>query len=289
MAEATFAPRRSTFSQRLRELGWIEGQNLVIEYRLTEGPPESVREIAAEFVRMKVDVIVTSGDAQVRAAQQATAVIPIVFPATGDPVGNGIVASLARPGGNATGISALLADTAGKRVELLRELVPSLRRLAITGNSANPLVGLERDAALAAAHILGLDTITVGFRTAEDIAPAIESLKGLADALYVCLDPLVAINKARISSLALAARLPDMHFLRDNVEAGGLAAYGPAILDLYRRAAEIVDKILRGTKPADIPVEQPTKFDLVINLKTAKALGLAISETVFTRADEVIE
>jgi putative tryptophan/tyrosine transport system substrate-binding protein len=282
-------PRIASFVARLGELGWIDGRNITIDYRSAEGVLARSGEIAAEFVGLKVDVIVTAGDAQVLAVKQAAAAIPIVFAAAGDPVGNGLVGSLSRPGGNVTGLSLLLTDTAGKRLELLREVVPSLRRLAILGNFSNPTVALELEAAQAAALALGLDATKVEVRSADDIASAIEPLKGRTDALYVCQDPLVGANRVRINVLALAARLPVMLSFRDSAEAGGLISYGPDVRDLYRRNAELVDKILRGTKPSDIPVEQPTKFDLVVNLKTAKVLGITVPETVLARADEVIE
>jgi putative ABC transport system substrate-binding protein len=282
-------PLVGPFVQRLGELGWVEGRNIVIDYRPSEGLVERAGEIAAEFVRLKVDVIVTGGDAQALAAKRATAVIPIVFGGAGDPVGNGLVASLARPGGNVTGSSVQLTDTAGKRLDIFRELIPGLRRLAISGNFPNPTVAPELEAVLAAANALGLDIIRSEFRRAEDIPPAIEKITGRAEALYVCADPLVHTNAVRLNALALAARLPVMHSFRENVQAGGLVSYGPDRSDLYRRAADLVDKILRGTKPADIPVEQPTQFRLVVNLKTAKALGLTIPESFLLRADAVIE
>ena len=279
----------AAFVQRLRELGWIEGRTVAIEYRWAEGRSERFAEIAAEFVRLKVDVIVTAGTAAVLAAKQATSVIPIVFAVAGDPVGSGLVASLARPGGNVTGLSIQATDLAGKRLELLREVVPGLRRLAIMANVGNPGAVLEMGEVQAAARTLGLEVATLEIRRAEDIAPAFEALKGRADALYVCADPLVITNRIRINTLALGARLPTMHGIREYVEAGGLMSYGPNFPDLFRRAADYVDKILRGAKPADIPVEQPTKFDLVINLTTAKALGLDVPPTLLARADEVIE
>ena len=281
--------RVAAFVQRLRELGWIDGRNLAIEYRWAEGRNERYAENVAELVRLKVDVIVTVATVPTLAAKQATAVIPIVFAAAGDPVGTGLVASLARPGGNVTGLSAQTAETAGKRLELLREIVPGLGRLAIMGNVGNPINVLELGEVQAAARALGLEVITVELRRAEDISPAFGALKGRADALYVCSDPLVNTHRIRVNTLALAARLPTMHFFREYVEAGGLMSYGPNLLDLLRRAADYVDKILRGAKPGDIPVEQPTKFDLIINLTTAKALGLTIPEPFLLRADEVIE
>jgi ABC-type uncharacterized transport system substrate-binding protein len=279
----------AAFVQRLHELGWNEGRTVAIEYRWAEGREERFAQIAAEFVRLKVDIIVTSGTPQILAAKQATSVIPIVFAAAGDPVASGLVASLARPGGNATGLSSLVADLAGKRIELLREVVPGLRRLAMLGNVGNPLSVLEMDEVQAAARTLGLEVHTLEIRQAQDITPAFEALKGRADALYVCIDALVNANRIRINTSALGARLPTMHGSRDYVEAGGLMSYGPNYPDLFRRAADYVDKILHGTKPGDIPVEQPTKFDLVINLTTARALGLDLPPTLLARADEVLE
>jgi putative ABC transport system substrate-binding protein len=275
--------------QRLRGLGWIEGRSIAIERRWAEGQSERFGAIAAEFVRLKVDLIATASTPAVIAAKQATSVIPIVFAAAGDPVGNGLVASLARPGGNVTGLSQQQTDTAGKRLELLREVVPGLRRLAILSNPTNPAASLERDETGAAARTLGLQSSTFEFRRAEDLAPLFDAIKGQADALYFCLDPVLNANRTRVSTLATAARLPTMHDIREFVEAGGLMSYGPNFPDLYRRAGDFIDKILRGTKPADIPVEQPTRFDLVINLITAKAIGLTIPETFLVRADEVIE
>jgi ABC-type uncharacterized transport system substrate-binding protein len=275
--------------QRLRELGWIEGRTIAIEYRWAEGRFDRSPEIIAEFVRLKVDVIVTHATANVIAAKQATSVIPIVFAAAGDPVGSGQVASLARPGGNVTGLSLQRTDIAGKRLELLREAVSGLRRLAIMANAGNPANMLEMGEVQAAARTLGLDVATFEIRRAEDIAPAFQSLKGSADALYVASDPLTNTNRVRINTLALAARLPTIYGTREQVEGGGLMSYGPDFPDLFRRAGDYVDKILRGAKPADLPVEQPTQFDLVINLTTAKALGVEIPPTLLARADEVIE
>jgi len=281
--------RQPAFVERLRELGWIEGRNVAIEYRWAEGRPERYAEIAAEFVRLKVDVIVTTGTPTVLAAKQATSLIPIVFAAVGDPVGAGVVASVARPGGNATGLSVQQTDTAGKRLELLREVIPGLRHLAIIANSDNLSSLLDMREAQAAARALGLDVVTSEIRRPEDIAPAFEALKGRVDALYVAADPVLNTNRMRVAILAVGARLPTMYGIREPIETGGLMYYGPNFADLYRRSADFVDKILRGTKPGDIPVEQPTKFDLVINLSTAKALGLTIPEAFLLRADEVIE
>ena len=275
--------------QRLRELGWIEGRTVTIEYRWAEGRSERAAEIAAEFVRLKVDVIVTQSTPAVLAAKQATSVIPIVFGSAGDPVGTGVVANLARPGGNITGLSGQATDTAAKRLELLREVVPNLRRLAIMGNVGNPFNVLEMDEVQAAARTLGLEVITSEIRRGEDIAPAFEALKDRTEALYVGADQLLTVNRIRISTLALGTRLPTMSAFRLYVAAGGLMSNGPNFPDLYRRAADLVDKILRGATPADLPVEQPTKFDLVLNLTTAKVLGLTIPESFLLRADEVIE
>ena len=280
--------RTAALVQRLRELGWIEGRTIAIEYRWGEGRPERFAEIAAEFVRLKVDIMITGGTPTALAAKRATAVIPIVFAGTGDPVGTGLVAHLARPGGNLTGLSTQTTDTVSKRIELLREVVPNLRRLAILANIDSPVVVLEMGEAQAAANTLGLEVVTLEVGRAQDIERTFETL-GRADGLYVCADPLVSANRTRINALALAARLPTMHDLRENAVPGGLMSYGPNIPDLFRRAGEYVDKILRGAKPAELPVEQPTKFELVINLNTAKALGLEIPATLLARADEVIE
>jgi putative ABC transport system substrate-binding protein len=278
----------AAFMQRLRELGWIEGRTVAVEIRWAEGRSERYSEIAAELVRLKVDVIVTAG-AAVLAAKQATSIIPIVFAAANDPLGTGAVASLARPGGNVTGLSLQVPDLAGKRLELLREVLPGLRRLAIIANIGNSSAVLEMGEVQATARSLGLEVVTSEIRRAEDIAPAFEALKGRADALYVCGDALTVTNRSRINTFVLAARLPAMSGFRELVEAGGLMSYGANNPEQFRRAANYVDKILRGTKPGDLPVEQPTKFDLVFNLTTAKALGLAIPESFLLRADEVIE
>ncbi len=270
---SVWGPWTAAFVQRLRELGWIEGRTIAIAYRWAEGRDESYAEIAAELVRLKVDVILTIGSAVI-AAKQATSVIPIVFAAAPDPVGNGLVASLARPGGNVTGLSSQSADLAGKRLELLREAVPSLRRLAIMANAGYPGAVLEIGEVQTAARTLGLEVITLEIRRAEDIAPALDALRGRAEALYAVNDALVNANRIRINTLVLGARLPTMHGIREYIEGGGLMSYGVNNPDLFRRSADYVDKILRGAKPADIPIEQPTKFELVINLKTAKALGV---------------
>jgi putative ABC transport system substrate-binding protein len=276
------------FSQRLRELGWIEGHTVAIEYRWAEGRDERYAEIVAELVRLRVDVIVTGG-AALPAAKQATSVIPIVFAVAGDPVGSGAVASLARPGGNITGLSTQAPDLGGKRLELLREVVSGLRRLAIMANVGYPSALLEMGEVRAAARTLGIEIATLEIWRADEIASAFEALRGRAEALYVVADPLVNSNRVRINTLAQGARMPTMYGFREYVEAGGLVSYGPNIPDLFRRTADYVDKIMRGAKPADLPVEQPIKFDLTINLTTAKALGLDVPSTLLARADEVIE
>jgi putative ABC transport system substrate-binding protein len=277
------------FVQSMRAHGWIEGRTVAIEYRWGEGRSERLAEIVAEFVRLKVNVIVTAGTEAVIAAKQTTSVIPIVFGQAGDPVGTGLVASLGRPGANVTGLSNQSADLAGKRIGLLREVLPSLHRVAIMANVGSPIGGLEMGDVKATALALGLETVPVEIRRAEDIAPAIEALKDRADVLYVVTEPLVNTNRVQINKLALDARLPTLHGQAAYAEAGGLMSYGANVPDLFRRAGDYVDKVLRGAKPADLPVEQPTKFDLTINLKTAKALGLIVPPTLLARADEVIE
>ena len=278
----------AAFIQRLSQLGWIEGHTVAIENRSSEGRPERVAEIATEFVRQKVDVIVAYGGA-VAALKQATAVIPIVFAIAGDPVGNGFVESLARPGGSVTGMSLQNTDTTGKRLELLRDAVPNLRRLAIMFNADYPSTVRETGEVRDVARTLGLEVAPHGIRRTEDVTPVFETLKSQADALYVVGDTLILANRTPIVTLALGARLPTIFDNRINVQAGGLMSYGANFPALFQRAAEYVDKILRGAKPSDLPVEQPTKFDLVINLKTAKALGLEIPHNLLVTADEVIE
>jgi putative ABC transport system substrate-binding protein len=279
----------SAFLRRLQELGWVEGRPVAIEYRWAEGRADRAAEIAAEFARLKVDVIVTSGTVNIDAAKQATASIPIIFAVAGDPVATGLVASLARPGGNATGMSLQTTDIVGKRVELLREAVPDLHQLAIMADTTFPEAILEMHNVDALATALNLKVSKAEIRTTEDIAAAFEQIKGRVDALYVCGGPLAATNRVRISTLTASSRLPAIYDARVYVEAGGLMSYGADFLELYRRAADFVDKVLRGAKPDNIPVEQPTKFDLAINLVTAKALGLSISPILLGRADEVME
>jgi putative tryptophan/tyrosine transport system substrate-binding protein len=285
---AMWNPWTAAFVERMREVGWVEGRTIAIEYRWSEGRPEREAEAAAEFVRLKVDVIVSFGTA-VPALKQATSVIPIVFAIAIDPVGSGLVASLARPGGNVTGLSNLSSDLASKRVELLREVVPDLHRLAIMADVANSQAALEMGEVQATARTLGLAVVPIPIRQADDIAAGFATLKERADALYIVQDVLVVANRTQIITLAFGMRLPTIISGREFVQAGSLMSYGPNFPALFRRAAEYVDKILRGAKPGDMPVEQPTKFELTINLKTAKALGLTVPQSLLARADEVIE
>ena len=279
----------AAFARRLHELGWVEGRTVAIEYRWAEGRSERMAEIVAEFVRVKVDLIVVSGTPAIILAKKVTSIIPIVFAGAADPVGSGLVASLARPGGNTTGLSNQFPDLAAKKVDLLRETVPDLRRLSVMGNVGSPGVTLEMSEVQEAGRTLGIDVIPSEIRRKEDFALAFRAIRGRVDALYVCSDPFVATNRTRVNTMALSDRLPTMHGLRETVEAGGLMSYGPNFSDLWRRAADYADKILRGAKPADLPVEQPTKFDLIINLITAEALGVTIPPTLLARANEVIE
>ena len=285
---AAFSPWTAAFVARLRELGWIEGSTVAIEYRWSQGRTERYAEIAAEFVRLKVDVIVTVGSA-VPIVRQATAAIPIVFAVAIDPVGSGLVASLAQPGGNVTGLSIQANELAGKRLEFARALVPRLHRLAIMFNVGNAQPVLEMGETQAAARMLGLEVAPLVIQRAEDIAPAFQALKTRADAIYVAVDQLMVANRASILASALSARLPTIFSTRDFVKAGALMSYGPSYTERFGHAADYVNKILRGTKPADLPVDQPTKFELVINLTTAKVLGLTIPQSILVRADEILQ
>ena len=278
----------AAFEQQLREHGWIDGRTITIIYRWAEGRSERFAEIAAEFVSRKVDIIVTGGNA-VSAVRQATSTIPIVFALAVDPVGSGFVNSLSRPGGNVTGLSVQGPDLAGKQLELLREVAPGRGRLAILVNAGYPAAKEELAQVQTAARALGLESVVLEIRRAEDIAAAFEGVNDRAEALYVIGEALVSANVAQISRLALNARLPTVSRSREYVEAGCLMSYGANAADLFRRAGDYVDKILRGTKPGDIPVEQPTKFDLAINLTTAKALGLEVPHNLLVLADDVIE
>ena len=284
---SAFSPWTDAFVARLREFGWIEDKTVAIEYRWSQGRTERYAEIAAEFVRLKVDVIVTVGSA-VPIVRQATVSIPIVFAVAIDPVGSGLVASLAHPGGNVTGLSIQANELAGKRLEFARELVPGLHRLAIMFNVGNAQPVLEMGETQAAARMLGLEVVPLVIQRAEDIASALQSLKTRADALYVAVDQLIVANRTSILSSALAARLPTIFSTRDFVKGGALMSYGPSYTERFGHAADYVDKILRGAKPSDLPVDQPTKFELVINVTTAKALGLAVPTTLLATA-EVIE
>jgi putative tryptophan/tyrosine transport system substrate-binding protein len=273
---------------RLHELGWIEGRTIAIEYRWAEGKPERIAEYAAEFIRLKVDVIVTN-DSAASIVKQAISAIPIVFVFGIDPVSSGLVASLARPGGNVTGLSQQSTDLASKKVELLIEMVPGLRRVTFVGNSAYRAAMLEGGEVQKASSKAGLETLTPEIRRGTDIAPVFEALKGPADAICIVIDAFMSAFRTRIITLALTQKLATIFNAPDHVEAGGLMSYGPAYADQLRRAADYVDKILRGAKPADLPVEQPTKFDFAVNLTTAKALGLTVPPNLLAIADEVIE
>ena len=283
-----FAPWTAAFVAGLREFGWIDGRTVTIEYRWSEGRTERYAEIAAEFVRQKVDVIATVGSA-VPTVRQTSGIIPIVFAVAIDPVRSGLVSSLAKPGGNVTGLSLQAANLAGKRLEILRELIPQLRRLAIIFNGGNDQTMLEMSDTKAAASELKLDVAPLEIRRMQDIAPVFETLNSQADALYVVVDQLVVTNFNRILTFALSTRLPMIYSTRDFVRSGGLMSYGPSYADLFRRAADYVHRILQGAKPGDLPVEQPTRFELVLNLTTARALGLRVSEPFLLRVDEVIE
>ena len=279
----------NAFLQGLQGLGYIEGRIITVERQFAQWQQARLRELAADLVARKVDVLVANSTTAALAAKEATGTIPIVAISMADPVADELVASLARPGGNVTGLSTLTPDLAGKRLELLREMVPGIRRLAFLANISNPITALERRHVQAAAAALGFEVVALEIRRGEDISPVLETLKGRAHALYVAGDPLILTNRVRINTWSLVAQLPAIYNSREYVEAAGLMSYGVNWPDLFRRSAEYVDKILRGAKPADIPVEQPTKFDLVINLTTAKALGLNIAESFLARADEVIE
>ncbi len=285
---SAFSAWTTAFVRHLRELGWVENRNVAIEYRWSEGRTERYAEIAAEFVRLKVDVIVTVGSA-VPTVRQVTSTIPIVFAVAIDPVGSGLVESLAKPGGNVTGLSLQAANLAGKRIELLREIVPQLRRLAVIFNVGNAQPVLEMRETEAAALALGIEVVPIEIRRVEDFSPAFQAMKAKVDALYVAIDQLMVANLMRIFTLALGARLPTIFSTRDFVRGGGFMSYGPSYTERFQRAADYVDKILRGTKPGEIPVEQPTKFELVVNLITAQALGLDVPATLLALADEVIE
>jgi putative tryptophan/tyrosine transport system substrate-binding protein len=276
------------FDRRLRELGWIDGKTVRIDYRWAAGNAERISAYAAEFVHSNVSIIVTGGNA-VAAVKQATSTIPVVFAMAVDPVGSGFVDSLSHPGGNVTGLSLQGPDVAGKRLELLREVVPNRHRLGVLVNATYPAAEKELAQVQTAAEALGFKTAVQSIGRTEDIAPAIDNIRDRADMLYVISEALVHSNLAAISALALGAHLPTIYGDADATRAGALLSYGPSMRDMLRRSADMTDMILRGKKPADIPVEQPTKFEFTINLKTAKALDLAVPPTLLALADEVIE
>jgi putative ABC transport system substrate-binding protein len=289
---AAATPRTvEAFRQGLRELGWVEGQNIVIDYRFAEGRFDRLPDLAAELVRLKAEVIVAGPTPVAVAAKNATGTIPIVMWAVGDPIGLGLIASLARPGGNVTGVSfAVGMETPVKGLELLRETVPKVRRVAVLSNPANPAHARATREVKVAARSLGVELQLLEARDPGEFDGAFAAMaKERVAALLVVTDIVFLLHRARLVDLAAKNRLPSMHALKEYVEAGGLMSYGPSGPDLVRRAAWFVDKILKGAKPADLPIEQPTKFELVINLKTAKALGLTIPPSVLARADEVIQ
>lgn len=280
----------SAFSNGLQELGWIEGQNIAIEWRYAENRLERLPGLAAELVRLNVEVIVAVGTLGPLAAKRATSTIPIVMTAAGDPLSSGLVASLAHPGGNVTGLSLMVPDIAGKRLELLREILPRLARVAVLWNAANPYPAIVFKETQAAGKRLGIEVQSLEVRSPDDFNDAFEKARRQRpDALVEIEDPLTISLYKRIVKFAAAEHLPSLHGDGREVEAGGLISYGASIPDLFHRAAGYVDKILRGARPADLPVEQPTKFELVINVKTANTLGLEVPPTLLTRADEVIE
>jgi len=279
------------FRQGLRELGWIEGQNIVIEYRFAEGRLDRLPDLAAEVVRLKVDIIAASPTPAALAAKNATGTIPIVFTSVPDPVGLGLVASLARPGGNVTGLTYSVGfNIFGKDLELLKEAVPKVRRVAVLSNPASPSQPLTMSEIRGAARSLGLQLLLLEARGPGDFDGAFAAMaKERVGALFVVTDPAFIPHRARLANLTAKSRLPSIFTQREDAEAGALMSYGPSLSDIYRRAATYVDKILKGAKPADLPVEQPTKFELVINLKTARAIGLALPQSLVQRADEVIQ
>jgi len=277
------------FLQGLKELGFVEGKNLVIEYRWADGKRERLSDLAAELVTLKVDVIVARNTPATLAAQRATTTIPIVMVGPGDPVRLGLVASLARPGGNITGLSLLATELTGKRLELLKEAFPKIARVAVLWNSGDSAMTLRVKEAETSAQALGVTLQRVGVQDPNDFERAFSTMSSqAADALLVTLDTFTALHQKRILEFAAKYRLPAMYERIDFVEAGGLMTYGPSLSEIFRRAAVFVDKILKGAKPADLPVEQPTKFEFVINLKTAKQIGLTIPPNVLVRADRVI-
>ncbi len=284
-------PLLDAFRQGLRELGWVEGQNIVIDYRYRGGSARPAARLAAELVRLKVDIIVSLGTQGVTAAKNATETIPIVMIAVRDPVGTGLIASLARPGGNVTGVSGYAGlESVAKQLELLKETVPKIRRVAILSNPTNAYHQLAIREVNVAARSLGVQLQLLEARGPNEFDGAFAAMaKERVGALLVLSDVIFSSHGTRLADLAARSRLPAAYAVRESVEAGGLMSYGPSFLDLYRRSATYVDKILKGAKPADLPVEQPTKFELVINLKAAKALGLEVPPLLIAQADELIE
>ncbi len=277
------------FREGLRDLGYVEGRNVVIEYRWAEGKYERFPALIAELIALKVDVIVTAGTPATLAVKKATTSIPLVMVAVGDPVGTGILPSLSHPGGNITGLTSISPELEGKRLELLREVVPNISHIAVLWNAASPLQVIAEKQTQAAAQVLRMKVLSLGVRTKEEIEDAFARIvKERPGALLVLADRLFLQHRARIMDFAAQQRLPGVHAYRELVEAGGLMSFGPSYADMHRRAAYFVDKILKGAKPADLPVERPATFELVINLKAAKALGLAIPQSVLLRATEVI-
>jgi putative tryptophan/tyrosine transport system substrate-binding protein len=274
----------------LRELGWVEGKNIAFEHRYAENRLERLPGLATDLVRLKVDVIAAAGTLAPLAAKQASSTIPIVMTTAGDPLGSGLVASLARPGGNVTGMSLMAPDLGGKRLELLKEVLPRLARVAVLWNAANPYSALVFKETQAAGRTLGIEVQSLEVRAPDDFDGAFEAARQQRpDALITVEDPLTVNHRQRVADFTAGQQLPSLHGVREFAAAGGLMSYGASLADLIRRAAGYVDKILRGAKPADLPVQQPSKFEFVINLKTAKALGLEIPPSVLARADEVIE
>ena len=282
--------RQPAFVERLRELGWIEGRNVAIEHRWAEGRSERFTEIAAEFVRLNVEIIITDGTPAIAAAKRATPITPIVFAAAGDPVATGLVASLARPGNNVTGMSLMSSELGAKRLELLGEVLPRLSRVAVLWNVDNPYSMLVFKITQGAGRTMGIEVRSLDVRGPDDFDTAFEAARGLhPDALITVEDPVTLVHRTPIAEFTAREKLPSLHGIREFVTAGGLMSYGASLLDLFRRAGSFVDKVLRGAKPSDLPIQQPTKFEMVINLKTATALGLTIPPTLLATADEVIE
>jgi putative tryptophan/tyrosine transport system substrate-binding protein len=289
-SESTSRELRAVLPEALRELGWIEGKNIVFERRYAEDRLDRLPELAAELVRLKVDIIVAAGTLAPLAAKRATASIPIVMQSAGDPLGSGLVTSLARPEGNVTGMSMMVPDIGGKRLELVKELLLQVSRVAVLWNAANPYPALVFKATESAAETLGIQLQSIEVRSPDDFDSAFEALtRERPDALITVEDPLTVDQRKQIVDFAANHRLPAIHGLREFVQVGALMSYGVSLADSNRRAAGYVDKILKGTKPADLPVQQPTKFELVINVKTAKVLGLDLPATLLARADEVVE